>query len=397
MTRNLRIVLIGGGLAGLATGIALARRGFEIRILEQSSEIKEVGAGIALMPNAVRVLRAFGLEAAVRERGFEPESLVTRDWRTGVELSRVPSKGVTAARFGAGSLQAHRADLRQLLMDALPKGTLQLGVRCTSVSSDRRAAAVTLADGRQEEADLMVGCDGIHSTVRDCLFGKQPARFTGNMCWRALVCADELLRGRVPHDLTIWMGRRGHVVMYYVRRDELLNVVAIREAKTWVEESWSVEGRPSDMIKAYPDVHADLRRVLERVQQCYQWGLFDRDPLQRWTDGRVTLAGDAAHPMLPFLGQGAAMGFEDACVLARELAASREDIPAALAAYERERRPRTAQVQLASRAQGKIYHFNSPVARVKRFFGTDRLDQQNVNVLSKDWLFRYDPTGGIPS
>jgi salicylate hydroxylase len=391
MTRKLRIALIGGGLAGLAAGIALWRRGFEVRIFDQSNEIKEVGAGITMMPNAVKILRALGLEIAATQCGFEPEAIVTRDRRSGAELSRIPAKGVAAARFGADSLLIHRADLRELLLGALPSGLLQLGARCTSVRSDACGAVAEFRGGRQEEADLIVGCDGIHSVVRDGLFGKQAARFTGNMCWRALIPTASLPPNHVGRNVTIWMGRHGHIVTYYVRGGELLNVVAIREAESWVEESWSIEGQPSDMIAAYPDAHEELGLVLERVLQCFKWGLFDRDPLARWTKGRVTLLGDAAHPMLPFLGQGAAMGLEDAYVLARELGRSGGDVSAAFATYESERQPRTAQVQLASRAQGQSYHLHSPLARLKRRLGIDRAEQKNVNLLSKDWIFDYDP------
>jgi salicylate hydroxylase len=392
MNEKLRIILIGGGLAGLAAAIAMSRRGFEVSVFEQSRDIKEVGAGITMTPNAVRILRALGLENGLKERGFEPDAIVTRDWSTGRELSRISSKGETAARFGAGWYQIHRADLRYILLSALPTGILHLGARCTLVSSDERGAVVTFGDGQQAEADLIVGCDGIHSVVRDSLFARQPAHFTGNMCWRALVPANALPRGHVPRDVTIWMGRRGHVVTYYVRDNELLNVVSIRESKEWIEESWSVEAQPFEVIDAYPDAHNDLRVILDSVEHCSRWGLFDRDPLPNWTTGRVTLLGDAAHPMLPFLGQGAAMGFEDGWVLARELARSPNDVDAALARYEAERQPRTARVQIASRAQGKVYHFNSPIARLKRLFHLDRWEQQNANLLSKDWLFDYDPT-----
>jgi salicylate hydroxylase len=396
VSRNLRIALVGGGLGGLAAAIALSRRGFDVRIFEQSNEIKEVGAGITLTPNAVKILYALGLEAGIKKHGFEPESMVTRNWNTGHPLSRVESKGITADRFGAGLYHMHRADLLQSLFSALPKGILRLDARCTSVASCAGSAVVTMSDGSEEEADLIVGCDGIHSAVRSSLYGTQPARFTGNMCWRGLVPVEMLPLNHVPPDMTAWIGRRGHVVTYYLRDGELVNVVAIRETETWVEESWSVEAQPQELMSSYAGVHRDLRIVLDRIQHCFKWGLFDRDPLPSWNRGRVTLLGDAAHPMLPFLGQGAAMGFEDAWVLARELSRSCKDVPAALAAYEAERRPRTTKVQLAARIQGKSYHFNSPIARLKHYLRLDRSKQENTNLLSKDWLLSYDPVSTFP-
>ncbi len=391
MTRNLRIALVGGGLGGLAAAIALSRSGFDIRIFEQSNQIKEVGAGITLTPNAVKILCALGLEADLKKHGFEPESMVTRNWNTGHPLSRIQSKGITADRFGAGLYHIHRADLLESLLNALPKGLLRLDTRCASVASREGSAVLTMSDGSQEAADMVVGCDGIHSAVRSSLYGTQPARFTGNMCWRALVPVETLPHNHVPPDMTAWIGRHGHVVTYYVRGGELLNVVAIRETETWVEESWSVEAQPHELMSSYARVHRDLRIVLDQIEHCFKWGLFDRDPLPSWRKGRVTLLGDAAHPMLPFLGQGAAMGFEDAWVLARELARSCNDVPAALMAYEAERRPRTTKVQLAARLQGEIYHFNSPIARLRHYFRLDRSKQQNTNLLSKDWLLSYDP------
>ena len=213
----------------------------------------------------------------------------------------------------------------------------------------------------------MVGCDGIRSNVRAALHGPDAPRFTGNMCWRALIATESLPPSHVRPDTTIWTGPGGHIVTYYVRGGALVNVVAVRETTDWVEESWSVEAQTSELVAAYPDVHPDLRRLLERAEHCFKWGLFDRDPLPTWGRNFITLLGDAAHPMLPFLGQGAAMAFEDAYVLSRELCRSPEDVARALRAYEAERIPRTAQAQLAARKQAKVFHLTSPSSRIKRW------------------------------
>ena len=222
--------------------------------------------------------------------------------------------------------------------------------------------------------------DGIGSRVRAALHGPESPRFTGNMCWRALVEAEKLPPAHLPRDTTFWVGPGGHIATYYIRHGVLVNVVAVRETTVWLEESWSVEGDVEELIAAYPDVHDKLRILLQQAGHCFKWGLFDRDPLPTWSRQRVTLLGDAAHPMLPFLGQGVAMAIEDAYVLARELARSPHDIASALRAYEAERVPRTSQVQMASRERGRILHMKS------------RWDPNESATLNIDWLYHYDPT-----
>jgi salicylate hydroxylase len=387
-----RIALIGGGIGGLVAAIALRQRGIEPVVFEQSPELKEVGAGIQITPNSTRILRALGLETEIRRRGFEPGFMLTRDMATGEVLFRTQAKGVMAERFGAGWFQIHRADLLDILAEAASGADIRLGVRCASVASAGRRATVTLSDNGREEFDAVVGCDGIHSLVRATLHGKQNARFTGNMCWRALIPVEALPPNHLEPVMNYWMGPRGHVVAYFVRGGALVNLVAVTETDGWVEESWSVEGQREEMLAAFPHAHRDLRVLLGAVRRCFKWGLFDRDPLPRWGKGRVTLLGDAAHPMLPFLSQGAAAGIEDGYVLARELARRPNDVDAALSAYEAERRPRTARIQLAARAQGEVFHLRSPWARLKRFLRLDKLGKSKADLLSKDWIYEYDPT-----
>ncbi|HET7849768.1 MAG TPA: FAD-dependent monooxygenase [Pseudolabrys sp.] len=387
-----RVALIGGGIGGLAAALALRRRGIEPVVFEQSPQLKEVGAGIQITPNSTRILRALGLEEPVRNRGFEPGFMLTRDMASGEVLFRTQARGVMAERFGAGWFQIHRADLLDILTTALDGSDIRLNARCVAVEvTDKKGASVTLSDGRREDFDVVVGCDGIHSLVRATLHGREKPRFTGNMCWRALIPVEALPPGHLEPVMNYWMGPRGHVVAYYVRGGAMVNLVAVIESKDWVEESWSVEGRREELPAAFPRAHRDLRILLESVQRCFKWGLFDRDPLPRWGSGRITLLGDAAHPMLPFLSQGAAAGIEDAYVLARELARN-SDTDAALASYENERRPRTARIQLAARAQGEIFHLHSPWARLKRSLRLDKFEKPRADLLSKDWIYDYDPT-----
>ena len=392
MSSTLRIALIGGGIGGLAAALALTRRGFNPKVYEQSNEIKEIGAGIQVTPNSAKVLRALGLEDELKSWAFEPQTMVTRDSITGREVSRIQAMRANQAQFGAGWYQLHRADLFNMLARALPPDIVETNRRCVGVETSDRGATISFADGAQEEVDVVVGCDGIHSTVRNSLYGADDARFTGHLCWRALVPTTSLPAEFVAPDLTIWMGERGHVVTYYVRRGELVNIVAMREGETWVEESWSVMSDATEMLGAFPGVHPDLRKILEQVQQCYKWGLFDRDPLPRRTKGCATLLGDAAHPMQPYLAQGAAMSIEDGYVLAREIARSPNNVPAALSVYEAERRPRTGQVQLTTRVQGGIYNYRSPWSKLKARLGFDPLGKARADLLKKDWIFAYDPT-----
>jgi salicylate hydroxylase len=394
MSGTKRVALIGAGIGGLTAARALALRGFEVRVFEQSDELKEVGAGIQVAPNSTKVLRALGLEPQLKAAGYQPRSVVVRDWDDGRELRRTPMDNAEA-KYGAGYYLMHRADLLQMLAAPMPGGvTIELNARVEAVTASETQAAVTLSGGRQYEADLIVGCDGINSLVRKTLHGAQSPRFTGNMCWRALTPADIFPRGLVAPDMTIWMGPLGHIVVYYIRGGQFVNMVASRETDHWVEESWSIESSAAEMSAAFPTVGGDMRMLLERAQRCFKWGLFDRDPLPWWSRERITLLGDAAHPMLPFLAQGAAMAIEDAFVLARELAASPENLAAALQRYEAIRRPRTADVQLAARAQAGIFHLTSPAARLKRFLRLDRLTKPDPKLLNRDWLYEHDATGG---
>lgn len=394
MSRKLRVALVGGGLGGLTAALALIRNGFEAEVFEQAHLLREVGAGIGLSPNALKVLRALGVEDEVRRRGFLPEAIVGRDWTTARQLFRAPLKDVAAARFGATNVQIHRADLLDVLAATIPASRLHLNSRCVAISSSDRRAFLTLSNGRQEEFDLVVGCDGIRSRVRTAVHPPQAPRFTGNICWRALIETEELPPGHVAPDVTNWVGPGGHIVTYYVRRGALVNVVAVRETSTWAEESWSVVAEHGELLGAFPRVNGNLRMLLERADHCFKWGLFDRDPLPTWSKQRITLLGDAAHPMLPFLGQGTAMAMEDGYVLARELARTPEDVTAALRAYEAERIGRTSQAQLAARDQAEILHIASPAARRRRFLRNraGKLDHDGPPDYPAEWLYAYDPT-----
>jgi salicylate hydroxylase len=285
----------------------------------------------------------------------------------------------------------HRADLLDVLAGALGATKVRLGARCVDVTSDGRGARARFADGSEIEADIIVGSDGLHSVVRKSLFGPEDPRFTGCICYRGLVAADKVPRDIYTPDGTMWMGPHGHVVHYWVRRGEILNIVAHFDSDAWTEESWTRECDRSELMETYARWNESLLRLYEIGDHWYKWALYDREPLPRWRQGRATLLGDSAHAMLPYLGQGACMAIEDGYVLARCVAGS-DDLDVALEHYETLRLPRTRRTVLGSRARAKENHLASPWARLKRdatfalrdWFGTDK------TAFQADWLYSYD-------
>jgi salicylate hydroxylase len=304
-------------------------------------------------------------------------------------------KGVFRSQYGAGYFGAHRADLHAVLQRAVPADCVQLNARCTGVTQDGQRATLAFADGRTAEADAVVGADGIRSAVRASLFGPDTPRFTGHIVWRGLVPSADLPKGLIEPDMTAWMGPKGTIVHYYVRRGELVNWIAHFETD-WREESWSIETDWRDAAAAYAGWHPTLAQLFSPTARCYKWALYDRDPLPRWTEGRITLLGDAAHPMLPYLAQGAAQALEDGYVLADLFAQHRHDPQAALAAYEQTRLPRTARIQLHARERGRINNATSPLARFKRDIGyrLKRLLKPNEHTYGIEWIYGHDVTNG---
>jgi salicylate hydroxylase len=391
MARTPRIAIIGGGIGGLAAALALERRGAETIVCEQSGALSEIGAGLNLTPNAVKALRALDLEDAALGIAAETDFLNIRSWKSGRYISRT-RRGDFRQKFGAPNLSVHRADLLEVLAAALKTTQLRFGARCVGVDGGERSAAARFADGSTIEADVVVGADGIHSAVRESLFGMDAPRFTGCICWRGMAPAAD-----VPSDIdtrngAMWMGPHGHVVHYPVRRGELLNIVAHIDSDAWTEESWTRQCDVSEVMTTYAEWHPALRRLYPCSERWYKWALYDRDPLQRWSVGRATLLGDSAHAMLPYLGTGAGMAIEDACVLAAAIARQSDDLSAALVSYERARVPRTKAAVLGARQRAKENHLASPWARLKRdltFKLRERFGKDDT-VFKVGWLYDYD-------
>jgi salicylate hydroxylase len=260
------------------------------------------------------------------------------------------------------------------------------------VRNEHNTAVALFADGHEVESDLIVAADGVKSAIRQTLFGDSAPRFTGHICWRCLVACDTPDFELVSPDTSIWFGPNGHIVTYYVKAGRAVNVAAILETATWQEESWNVRSTKGELSAAYSGWHPKLQRLFARSEDVYKWGLFVRDPMPSWTIGRITLLGDAAHPMLPYLSQGAAMAMEDGLVLARMLFKHRTDIAAGLRAYEALRVPRATRVQLTSREQGKKNHLVSPWARLRRdaVYRIRNLINPQKTGLSAGWVYQHD-------
>lgn len=395
MARKPRVAIIGAGIGGLSTGRTLLQRGWEADIYDQVNELTEVGAGIQMTPNAVKVLRALDLEESVAACSFLPEAIVGLDGLTDQITFRTPLRDVCPELYGANYMQLHRADLQRILRDGLPDQRVHLSKRCVHVANQGDTATARFEDGTEIEADLIVGADGIRSPIRNTLFQQAEPRYTGNTLYRMLIPIDPPDFQLVYPSSSMWLGPGCHVVTYYVQSGNVVNVAACVERAEWSEESWTLRSSREELLSVFEDWAPRLRRLLAKADTIYKYGLFDRDPMPTWTVGRITLLGDAAHPMLPFLSQGAAMGLEDGYVLGRCLHENEDNIPAALTAYETARIPRTTRVQLASRERGRSHHLTSPLARLRRDLLQKFQNFWNPNKggLRASWVYEYDPTG----
>ncbi len=395
MGRKPRVVVIGGGIGGLTAARALLRRGLDVHVYESSPELREIGAGVALGPNAMKALRSLDLEDPVRDLGYHAQFELLRTWK-GRLISKTDAT-VAARRFGADGCTIHRADLLDVLARSVPADAVTLSARCAAVTTGDSGAIARFGDGTEVEADVIVGADGIHSAVRTSLFGPGAPQFTGRICYRSVMrVADLPARGLEPYQ-GLWLGPHGTLVVYGVRRGELVNVVAHYEDATYRHESWITECDRAEILERYRKWHASLQEIFAAGDTWYKWALYDRDPIPAWTRGRTTILGDAAHPMLPYLGQGAGQAIEDGCVLAAALDKLGDDPAAALALYERSRRPRASRVVLTARSRGDENHLVSPVAALKRDVAIAVRKRLGADVTGRGegWIAEYD--AGSPS
>lgn len=352
----MRAIVVGAGIGGLAATLSLRRAGCEVTLVEQTSRFSEVGAGIQLAPNATRVLRRLGLLDAVAARAAHPAHVRFHTWSDGTEICRYALGREAEDEFGAPYLTVHRADLHDALAGAVPPESVRLDTTVVGIDQDDRSAQVTTASGERLVADLVVAADGIRSGARQWLFGKDEAVFSGTAAYRALLPADEVADLNLP-PLAVWLGPDRHFVHYWVRRGELLNVVAVFGTEAAAQESWTAKAEPGEQLHEFAAWDPRVRTVLERAGQVFRYGIHTRTPLTRWNVGRVTLLGDSAHAMVPFQAQGAAQAILDAAVLGDVLTDTTPTaVPAALDHYVHRRLAGATSMQSRSAQAGNEFH-----------------------------------------
>lgn len=382
--------VIGAGIGGLTAALTLARAGLTVRVYEQASALREVGAGIQLAPNATRILHRLGLAEALARAAVRPACTEVRRWDDGRVLWSQPLADTVEARFGAPYYHLYRPDLLAVLADALPAGILRLGHRLTALEQGPDGVALRFAGGESARADVVVGADGIHSTVREALFGPESPRFSGSTAYRGLVPIERLAHVPLLRQGYSWLGPDRHFVHYYVAAGRLLNFVAVCPAGAWRLESWSARGRVQDALAEFASFHPMVRQIIGAADETFRWALYDRPPLPAWSRGRVTLLGDAAHAMLPFLAQGACQAIEDAVVLAGLLAgADPGAVAGRLVRYEALRKPRATRIQQGSYENATTYHLPDGPAQQERDARYAALARE-APYAARGWLFDYD-------
>lgn len=392
------VLIAGAGIGGLTAALACTQKGMRVTVIERAAQLGEVGAGLQIAANGTHVLEKLGLGRELENIGFRPEAATLRLGQTGRTIFSNPLGDAARERYGAWYYHVHRADLHRILAEAAganPNIDLKLGKAVTGFVESAGSVSAALSDGTSASAAALIGADGIHSYVRESLFGKDAPRFTGNVAWRLLVQAENLPADLIPPHATVWTGPKGHAVTYYVRGGDLVNFVGVIEREDWQVEGWLESGDIKELKQDFAPWCSTIHQLIDAADEttCFKWALFDRDPLPVWSKGRVTLLGDACHPMLPFMAQGACMAIEDAWVLATEL--SKADDPAqAFLAYEELRKKRTARVQMAARANARRFHKGRPAGQLTTYGPMWLAAQVKPDLLNKpfDWIYGTNVT-----
>jgi salicylate hydroxylase len=395
----MRILIIGAGIGGLTAALTLLNKGFEVIIYERSLQLEEVGAGIQIGSNGTKVLYALGLGAALEKVAFKPQAAEMRLGDSGRVIFSLPLGDSVEKRYHSPYLNIHRADLHRILVDAVREKSataIHLGYEVKALQQTPERVTVHFMNGESAQGDLLVGADGVRSVIRKELFDIEDGQFTGMAAWRMTIPTHHLPKNLVPAKATVWVGAGKHVVTYYLRGGELVNLVGVVEQADWPYDGWTCRGNKQDILASYEGWHPTIRRIMEAGDETeyYQWALRELAPLSHWSKGRVTLLGDACHAMLPFMAQGAVMAIEDAWVLAVKLAAHPQHIAQALQQYEDTRKPRTSKVQATARRNGQLYHQTTPAKQWLFYSPLWMASRLTPNFFASqlDWLFAEDVT-----
>jgi salicylate hydroxylase len=390
------VIIAGAGMGGLTLAATLLQKGFDVDVYEQSPELREVGAGLWISANGRRVLEAIGLEDAIEAINLPPQDRVIRFWKTG-EARSVYNRDANPSKADHTLIQVLRAELQRVLYEAVVKlkpDAVHFGVRSTGARTVDGRAQLLLEDGSFLEGDVVVGCDGAHSRVRQALFGPAPARYTGANAWRGLAPMGKLKsRHRKPLAST-WLGPTAHVTTYPVQRngEEFVSFSAQVDSPTWQTESWSERGKLADALEDFEGWHQDILDLFINSENLFRWGLFVRDPLDRWSRGRVTLVGDACHSMVPYLGMGVNITMEDAHVLARCLEQTPGEVEEALRRYDVARIERANRTKASSLEMLSVFH-NPALAEPETAWPYIERQWSPQAVRERyDWLLSYDAT-----
>jgi salicylate hydroxylase len=384
---DLPIIVVGGGIGGLVTAYALARKGFAVRVLEQAPEFKELGAGIQLGPNIFRALDKLGLKDAILADAWVPAGMEMRDAITGERVTQIRLGDAAEKRFHQPYAVTHRSDIHAAYLRACEGNnlvSLETNQKVDAIRDAGDHVVAILANGDEVKGRALIGCDGLWSKVRETIIGDGAPRVSGHIAYRAVLQKSEVPEDLWREDIILWAGPRTHFVHYPLRRGELYNLVAVFHSDHY-EEGWNLEGDASVLMDHFKGERPEVMRLLEKIETWRYWVLCDREPIKNWTKGRITLLGDAAHPMLQYLAQGACMATEDAVCLADKVAEQPNDLPAAFHAYQQARYLRTGRVQIMSRVYGHFYHARGVEAELRNIMLGSRTQEDALEGI--DWLY----------
>jgi len=388
-TTSLPIVVVGGGIGGLATALALSRKGFRVQVLEQAEEFKEIGAGIQLGPNVMRMFSILGISGDILPLAVFPTGLMVRDCITGEQVTCVPTGRPFEERFEYPYALIHRADLHAGLLASCKRSPLielKTSQKVTEIDDRGDMVRVVTEEAQNYEAAALVGADGLWSTVREMFVKDGKPRVSGHIAYRAVMPVSDFPERMRWQAMVIWCGEKTHLVHYPLRGGQLFNLVAVFHSSRY-EEGWDSYGDPAELHERFSQTHPDVRGVLSKIETWRMWVLHDREPIKQWSFGRVTLLGDAAHPMLQYLAQGAAMAIEDAVTLAHEMERCGGDFAEAFRRYQESRYLRTARVQIYARLYGEVYHASGVVREVRNSILSAQTPEQAYQGFS--WLYDY--------